>query len=62
VRGHKEEGTTSTPYDPVVRNDLGRYHLIMDAATRAGARGRSGNAHAADDRQGAVRCGVHRPA
>ena len=42
MRGHKEEGTTSTPYDPVVRNDLGRYHLIMDAATRAGARGRSG--------------------
>ncbi len=27
VRGYKEEGTTTTPFDMVVRNDLDRFHL-----------------------------------
>ena len=30
VRGYKEEGTTSTPFDMVVMNDLDRYHLVID--------------------------------
>ncbi|HKT05151.1 MAG TPA: phosphoketolase family protein [Rugosimonospora sp.] len=34
VRGYKEEGTTSTPFDMVVMNDLDRYHLVIDAIDR----------------------------
>ena len=34
VRGYKEEGTTTTPFDMVVRNDLDRFHLVMDVMTR----------------------------
>jgi xylulose-5-phosphate/fructose-6-phosphate phosphoketolase len=30
VRGYKEEGTTTTPFDMVVRNDLDRFHLVDD--------------------------------
>ncbi len=34
VRGYKEEGTTTTPFDMVVRNDLDRFHLFADAVER----------------------------
>jgi xylulose-5-phosphate/fructose-6-phosphate phosphoketolase len=34
VRGYKEEGTTSTPFDMVVMNDLDRFHLVADAIDR----------------------------
>jgi xylulose-5-phosphate/fructose-6-phosphate phosphoketolase len=34
VRGYKEEGTTTTPFDMVVRNDLDRYHLAGDVVDR----------------------------
>ena len=34
VRGYKEEGTTTTPFDMVVRNDLDRFHLVGDVAQR----------------------------
>jgi xylulose-5-phosphate/fructose-6-phosphate phosphoketolase len=34
VRGYKEEGTTTTPFDMTVRNDLDRFHLVMDAIDR----------------------------
>jgi len=34
VRGYKEEGTTTTPFDMAVKNDLDRYHLVMDAVNR----------------------------
>jgi len=35
VRGYKEEGTTTTPFDMVVLNDLDRFHLVEDAIDRA---------------------------
>ncbi|MBK7765594.1 MAG: phosphoketolase family protein [Sulfuritalea sp.] len=35
VRGYKEEGTTTTPFDMVVLNTLDRFHLVMDVANRA---------------------------
>jgi xylulose-5-phosphate/fructose-6-phosphate phosphoketolase len=34
VRGYKEEGTTTTPFDMVVRNDLDRFHLVNDVLDR----------------------------
>ncbi|MEU7581066.1 phosphoketolase family protein [Streptomyces sp. NPDC041068] len=34
VRGYKEAGTTTTPFDMVVRNDLDRYRLVMDVVDR----------------------------
>jgi len=34
VRGYKEEGTTTTPFDMVMRNDLDRFHLVMDVIDR----------------------------
>jgi len=34
VRGYKEEGTTTTPFDMVVINDLDRFHLVMDVIDR----------------------------
>jgi xylulose-5-phosphate/fructose-6-phosphate phosphoketolase len=35
VRGYQEEGTTTTPFDMVVRNEVSRYHLCMEALRRA---------------------------
>jgi xylulose-5-phosphate/fructose-6-phosphate phosphoketolase len=34
VRGYKEEGTTSTPFDMVVMNDVDRFHLAIDVIDR----------------------------
>jgi xylulose-5-phosphate/fructose-6-phosphate phosphoketolase len=34
VRGYKEEGTTTTPFDMVVMNDLDRFHLVGDVIDR----------------------------
>jgi len=34
VRGYKEEGTTTTPFDMVVLNDLDRFHLVSDVIDR----------------------------
>jgi xylulose-5-phosphate/fructose-6-phosphate phosphoketolase len=42
VRGYKEEGTTTTPFDMVMLNDLDRFHLVIDVIDRVpgiGARG-----------------------
>jgi xylulose-5-phosphate/fructose-6-phosphate phosphoketolase len=42
VRGYKEEGTITTPFDMTVLNDADRFHLVMDAITRlpqTGSRG-----------------------
>ncbi|EPR75508.1 Xylulose-5-phosphate phosphoketolase [Leifsonia rubra CMS 76R] len=34
VRGYKDEGTTTTPFDMVMLNDLDRYHLVIDVLER----------------------------
>lgn len=42
VRGYKEEGTITTPFDMPVLNDLDRFHLAMDVVQRVGDLGESG--------------------
>ena len=37
VRGYKEEGTTTTPFDMVVLNDVDRFRLVADVAERVPA-------------------------
>jgi xylulose-5-phosphate/fructose-6-phosphate phosphoketolase len=37
VRGYKEEGTTTTPFDIVMLNDLDRFHLVIDVVDRVPA-------------------------
>jgi xylulose-5-phosphate/fructose-6-phosphate phosphoketolase len=44
VRGYHEEGTTTTPFDNVMLNELDRFHLVMDVIDRVPALG--GNASA----------------
>ncbi|MGQ9424335.1 phosphoketolase family protein [Gilvimarinus sp. F26214L] len=34
VRGYKEEGTTTTPFDMAIRNDIDRFHLVADVIDR----------------------------
>jgi xylulose-5-phosphate/fructose-6-phosphate phosphoketolase len=41
VRGYKEEGTTTTPFDMVVRNELDRFHLAEDVIDRVPSLGAS---------------------
>ena len=39
VRGYKEEGTITTAFDMTVRNDMDRFHLVIDVIERAGVQG-----------------------
>ena len=45
VRGYKEEGTTTTPFDMVMLNDLDRFHLVMDVIDRVPGPRASAAAH-----------------
>jgi xylulose-5-phosphate/fructose-6-phosphate phosphoketolase len=47
VRGYKEEGTTTTPFDMVMLNDLDRFHLVVDVIDQVPSLG----SHAAELRQ-----------
>ena len=63
VRGYKEEGTTTTPFDMVVLNDLDRFHLVEDVIDRAAAARRAGRLlQAGDPRQADRAQAVHREA
>ncbi|MDO8544787.1 MAG: hypothetical protein Q7S40_30455 [Opitutaceae bacterium] len=42
VHGFKEEGTTATPFDMLVRNELDRFHLALNAISRLPRLGRAG--------------------
>jgi len=53
VRGYKEEGTTTTPFDMVMLNDLDRYHLVIDVIDRVeglGSRAAVVRQHMVDER------------
>ena len=59
VRGYKEEGTTTTPFDMVMLNDLDRFHLVMDVIDRVpglGSRAAELRQHMEDER---LRCRAH---
>ena len=47
VRGFEEEGTTTTPFDMVVLNELDRFHLAIEVIERVPGLGVSGRAHQA---------------
>ena len=55
VRGYKEEGTTTTPFDMVMMNDLDRFHLVIDVIDRVPSLG----GHAAVVRQEMVDARAH---
>ena len=59
VRGYKEEGTTTTPFDMVMMNDLDRFHLVVDVIDRVPGLGVQQTAlrqHMLDER---LRCRRH---
>ena len=52
VRGYKEEGTTTTPFDMVMLNDMDRFHLVIDVIDRVPGLGpRAAHAAPADGRR-----------
>ena len=62
VRGYKEEGTTTTPFDMCVLNDIDRFHLVNDVIDRVpGTRGARGLRQAGAARQADRPQGIHPP-
>ena len=60
VRGYKEEGTTTTPFDMVMLNDMDRFHLVMDVIDRVpGARAARRRPAPADGRRAPARARLH---
>ena len=60
VRGYKEEGTTTTPFDMVMLNDLDRFHLVMDVIDRVpGLGSQRCGAAPADGRRAPARRALH---
>ena len=60
VRGYKEEGTTTTPFDMVMLNDMDRFHLVMDVIDRVPGLGtRAPRAAPGDGRRAAAAAPVH---
>ena len=60
VRGYKEEGTTTTPFDMVMLNDMDRYHLVMDVIDRVPGLGqRARRAAPGDGGRAPARARVH---
>ena len=60
VRGFKERGTTTTPFDMVMLNDLDRFHLVMDVIDRVDGLGQPGRgASSADGRRAPGRPPLH---
>ena len=51
VRGYKEEGTTTTPFDMVMLNDLDRFHLVIDVVDRVPRPRREHAAHLRQEMQ-----------
>ncbi|TFF27349.1 phosphoketolase family protein [Jiella endophytica] len=51
VRGYQEEGTTTTPFDMVVMNELDRFHLALEAINRLPDQGEAGEAAVAELRR-----------
>jgi hypothetical protein len=63
VRGFKEEGTTTTPFDIVLRNELDRFHLAIEVIERVpGTRHRSRPCQAAVPRRIDRACALYSPA
>ena len=63
VRGYKEEGTTTTPFDMVMLNDMDRFHLVIDVIDRVPGLGAARRAPAsAHGRRAAAPPPVHAPA
>ena len=59
VRGYKEEGTTTTPFDMVMLNDMDRFHLVMDVIDRVPGLGPRGRAAPGDGRRAAAPPRLH---
>ena len=62
VRGYKEEGTTTTPFDMVMLNDLDRFHLVMDVIDRVPGLGGARRAPAPADGRRAAAAAAPTPA
>ncbi len=60
VRGYKEEGATTTPFDMAIMNDMDRFHLVMDVIDRVPGLSEQSSARPAEDARCETGCpGIH---